>query len=479
MAAPGMGTGIRFLNQLVWREEALDMSISFDWPHIYGALLSQSVAPPKSAFAAARQMERDIFEESWPAGAVFADQQNLLRRYGFSRAILREAVRLLEDRGVARMRRGPGGGLVILPISAAVIVSTVTEYFAGRQVTADQLRQGRAALEIAITYRRCLGEGVTAVRQFTEDFRSRLRAAPGAGLLGAGTEALQRPRSSAGNAFTALFASCIDAIEERMHVPVHEDKAADGAGALPRTRRCRAHELARVLTLELDHAQVAGVARVGTARVGTARVGTAAELCERHNVGREVLGQAIRLLESRGVVDCQRGRTHGLHAGVQDAAALVERVVAYFSSIRLSWHELDGVARMLSRIVRMTLAAEATPSQRQTMLDRLDALHDWSDAPAVVTAQLHAEWAMVANPVLRFMEQCATAYYARVAGPVWPCLDDTQTARFRVQQRSYMEAIARGALVDADRLVEAICSRIDLMRDDACFQPATRMRVGA
>jgi len=469
-----MGTGIRILSQLVRREEGLDMSISFDWPHIYGALLSQSVAPPKSAFAAARQMEGDIFEEGWPAGAVFADQQDLLQRYGFSRAILREAVRLLEDRGVARMRRGPGGGLVILPIPAAVIVSTVTDYFASHQVTVEQLRQGRAALEIAVTYRRCLGEGVTAVRKFTQDFRGRLRAGPGAGLLGAGTEDLQRPRSSAGNAFTALFASCIDAIEERLHVPVQEDKTADGSGALPRTRPCRAHELARILTLELDHAPGAGAARVRTARVGTA-----AELCERHNVGREVLGQAIRLLESRGVVDCQRGRTHGLHAGVQDPAALVERVVAYFSSIRLSWHELDGVARMLSRIVRMTLAAEATPSQRQTMLDRLDGLHDWHDAAAVVTAQLHAEWAMVANPILRFMEQCATAYYARVAGPVWPSLDEAQAMHFRVQQRSYMEAIARGALVDADRLVEAICSRIDLIRDDSCLQPRTGMRLGA
>ena len=97
------------------------MRRSFDWPQIYGALVSQSFRPPKSAICAARQIENDIFEEGWPAGEVFGDQAHLIHRYGFSRATLREAARLLEDRHVAHMRRGPGGGLIILPVSRAAV----------------------------------------------------------------------------------------------------------------------------------------------------------------------------------------------------------------------------------------------------------------------------------------------------------------------------------------------------------------------
>ena len=56
----------------------------------------------------------DIAEEGWPEGEVVGSEAELLERYGVSRAVFREAVRLLEHLQVARMRRGPGGGLVVL-----------------------------------------------------------------------------------------------------------------------------------------------------------------------------------------------------------------------------------------------------------------------------------------------------------------------------------------------------------------------------
>src|ERR1700761_4517491 len=97
------------------------MRISFDWPQIYDALVSQSWQVPKNAFAAARQIENDIFAEGWQVGEVFGDQTQLLHRYDITRATLRQAARLLEDRHVAQMRRGPGGGLLILAVAANTI----------------------------------------------------------------------------------------------------------------------------------------------------------------------------------------------------------------------------------------------------------------------------------------------------------------------------------------------------------------------
>src|ERR1700722_2607819 len=108
------------------------MRISFDWPQIYDALVSQNSHAPKNAFAAARQIENDIFAEGWHVGEVFGDQAHLIRRYDISRATLRQAARLLEDRRVAQMRRGPGGGLLILAVAANTIAPAVASPF--RQV---------------------------------------------------------------------------------------------------------------------------------------------------------------------------------------------------------------------------------------------------------------------------------------------------------------------------------------------------------
>src|SRR5580658_1587800 len=160
------------------------MRISFDWPQIYGALLSQNSRQAKSAVAAARRIENDIFEEGWPVGEVFGDQARLIHRYGFSRATLREAVRLLEDRHVAQMRRGPGGGLVILPVPGATIAPMFASYFHAVGIDSEQICAARAALDIINAYRAALTEGGDALWMFNQELRERLRRAPGAGILG-------------------------------------------------------------------------------------------------------------------------------------------------------------------------------------------------------------------------------------------------------------------------------------------------------
>ena len=79
----------------------------------------EAIAPPviyryaKLARRAAEQIIADIIELGWPVGHILGSEAELLDRYAVSRAVLREAVRLMEHQHVARMRRGRGGGLVI------------------------------------------------------------------------------------------------------------------------------------------------------------------------------------------------------------------------------------------------------------------------------------------------------------------------------------------------------------------------------
>jgi DNA-binding FadR family transcriptional regulator len=196
---------------------------------------------------------------------------------------------------------------------------------------------------------------------------------------------------------------------------------------------------------------------------GVHQVSTEDQLCERYQVGREVLRQAIRVLESRGVINCQRGRTHGVQARPTDAAACVELVVAYFSTTRLKIKDFFPIVRIISRIVRMIVAAESTGVQRQELLRRLDSPPSWRDAPTLVTAQLQAEWSCIANPILIFMEKCSTAYYARASASVWKSFDASELHGLQ-QQLSYMEAVARGRLIEADRSVESLCEQVSILR---------------
>lgn len=449
------------------------MQIRFDWSGVYDNLVSQSTRPQKRAFAAAWQLENDIFVEGWPAGEVFGDQAALIHHYGFSRATLREAVRLLEDRQVARMRRGPGGGLVILPISGGAIAPAVADYFHTIGVTALHLQQAWAALDIVAAYCRAVAEGAAALDAFTREFRGKLTEAGGAVLLGTGARRNHSAvRAVGGNPVTELFATCLQAFEDRMAKEAGTDDGQVRAGGERRSEllinRGRAHELAHELALDLPRAQAAGAQRVSTED----------ELCERYKVGREVLRQAIRVLESRGLIDCKRGRTHGVQARSTDAAPFVEWVAAYFSAARLKWADFFPVACIVSRIVRLVVCAESTQTQRQKLLRRLDCARSWSDAPALITAQLQAEWSCVANPILIFMERCSTAYYARASAPVWTSFDGSELHRL-TQQVSYMEAVARGRLIDVDRIVESLCEHVSMRRGADILHVGRRALRGA
>ena len=61
----------------------------------------------------ARQIEQDIRREGWREGHLIGSEAELTARFEVGVAAVREASRILEARGLARVRRGPGGGLFV------------------------------------------------------------------------------------------------------------------------------------------------------------------------------------------------------------------------------------------------------------------------------------------------------------------------------------------------------------------------------
>ncbi|MEV0084044.1 FCD domain-containing protein [Saccharopolyspora sp. NPDC050642] len=108
----------------------------------------------------AESIEKDIIDSGWQIGSVLGSELDLIERYGVSRAVFREAVRLVEHQQMASMRRGPGGGLVVTEPDPGVVRNAARLYLRHAAVSRQQLFEARMALELA---------GITsAVEKLTE-----------------------------------------------------------------------------------------------------------------------------------------------------------------------------------------------------------------------------------------------------------------------------------------------------------------------
>ncbi len=97
----------------------------------------------------AERIEHDIVNRGWPVGEVIGSEPELIERMDVSRAVLREAVRIVEHHHVARMRRGPGGGLVVTEPEVDAVLRAVALYLRFVGVRRDDLFKTRMTLELA------------------------------------------------------------------------------------------------------------------------------------------------------------------------------------------------------------------------------------------------------------------------------------------------------------------------------------------
>jgi DNA-binding FadR family transcriptional regulator len=102
----------------------------------------------KMAERLARQLESEIMAMGWPVGEPLGSEPELIERFGVSRAVFREAVRIVEHHGAARMRRGPGGGLIVTAPDPDAVVQPVTLYLDYTDVSPQDLFDVRSSLEL-------------------------------------------------------------------------------------------------------------------------------------------------------------------------------------------------------------------------------------------------------------------------------------------------------------------------------------------
>ena len=354
----------------------------------------------KRASQIARRIEADIIRRGWPIGQSLGSEQALQERYRVSRSVLREAVRLVEHHQVARMRRGPNGGLLVCEPDAAPATHAIIIYLEYLGTTIGDLLDARLLLEplaASLAAEQIDEAGIDRLRAVLRAERHR---APGPSAPRDDFHAALAEQSK--NPVLQLFIDILMRLTVRYAEGSRLDSARDALEAIDRRHQehadivaaVTAGDSARAKTLSERHAesmtawlqdhQPAGRARDGRGLDREAPHGKLAEvlatairddiatsgrqigevfgtevaLLERYRVSRAVLREAVRLLEYHAVAKMRRGPGGGLVVAEPQAQASIDTIALYLQyrkprgeDLRLVRDaiEIDNVAKVVKR----------------------------------------------------------------------------------------------------------------------------------
>ncbi|GAB2483104.1 FadR/GntR family transcriptional regulator [Jatrophihabitans fulvus] len=190
----------------------------------------------------AAEIEAEVVREGWPVGTVLGSEADLTARYGVSRAVLREAVRIVGSHQVATMRPGPAGGLVVTAPRPDAVSTVASLYLQYEGLRRDHLIQARLAVET-----QCVGlvarSPTIRTRRSLEQALDAEKVRGADGLLSGHMHDLHVVIARlTGNPVLALFVDMLSGIDEDLFLTaerpaITDFDAAANAGASHRAHR--------------------------------------------------------------------------------------------------------------------------------------------------------------------------------------------------------------------------------------------------
>jgi DNA-binding FadR family transcriptional regulator len=110
---------------------------------------------PKTSEIIARELANQIIDDDLPAGARLPTERDMVEHYGVGRTTLREALRLLETRGVITIRSGPRGGPVVRRPRPNDLSESLTLILQFEEATLGDVLEARRTLEPSLSRLAC------------------------------------------------------------------------------------------------------------------------------------------------------------------------------------------------------------------------------------------------------------------------------------------------------------------------------------
>ncbi len=336
-------------------------------------------ADEKGACRIARLVEEDLIARGWPQDASLGSEVELAEKYGVGRAVVREAVRILEVRGTARMVRGPSGpnsGLRVREVDHTRTANFLMGFVLFFGTTELQLVEAEETIQ-------CVRNGLC------DDVRN-------------DADLVVRQVSVA----LDFFDDVLGAIRQMM----------SGNGAIPGNptvlfapevlNRSRAGQITERILRECTADQW----------VQGHRLGSEEDLCFRYGVDRGAFRQAVRILESAGAAETYCGRGRGLVSRTPRAGAVARLVSCLLASSGIHPDIVMRIFQLLSVEILALAAERATPTTCQQIVTALSSLRQALDRGdeygtlASIFAVEEAALEAVENPLLEIIAQSLRSY---------------------------------------------------------------------
>ena len=383
----------------------------------------------KRAAKVADLIIEDVMALGWPVGEVLGSETDLLERYQVSRAVFREAVRLLEHQQVARTRRGPGGGLVITEPTVGAVIDAVVLYLHRVDARLDEIFEARIILEdlaCQLAAERTDENDLAELRRYLEELRVERDGDPrelhalvavisrNSGLelfvdvfnrvaqlyspdwQNLGGAVARRRRTRTAMISEALMAGDSGLARNRMRK--HLQAEAEFFRRRRSTRQLLPDSVVLAQSVQGKGAEV--VARNITQTIVAEGmqpgdlVGTEPELIEQEGVSRALLREAVRLLEHHQIARMRRGPGGGLFVMAPSANAVTEVAAIYLARRGMKLAELaelrtgvevaiaDLAAERVDEESAIGLQEALLREERGTEAERAELVHDLHAAVA-------------------------------------------------------------------------------------------------
>jgi DNA-binding FadR family transcriptional regulator len=390
---------------------------------LFASIVGESLQQRKSSCRIADHVEEDLIRKGWPEGLIYGSERELSERFSVGRAVIREAVRVLEVRGVARMRRGPKGGLRVLSPGRDSTVAHAMGYVLLLGPTVAQLAEARALVERV----RAQLRSHLAVDEFES------------------ADEIRRIETVALAFFDALLAAADRVVTGEVlsgRRPLRD--------ALPLFQRSRAGQVAQRMMLECSP---------GDWTQGR-RLGSAFDLAERYGVDRGVVRQAIRILESAGTAVATCGRGHGVVSQAPGRAPVCRLIHCHFAAHGFSAGASMELFHWLSVSAVGNLARQVTASDIRridTALDRLANASESGRAKALFDVE-ESQFSLTRNPIVDMLLGCTKAYpsWSIVERTPQPLLDQV----YFTETRKVVAALAQSDPAGASLAQDLKCRRL-------------------